>query len=185
VHKFSHHNAGRLENPERYELLRPGATLRKFGLRPGMTFIDVGAGTGFFSRKAADIVGADGIVYALDMSPEMLEILRGNGIRQNTRVILSDEYRLPLPDEIGDLTLLSTVLHENTDVKRLLAEAIRVTKDSGIVAIIEWKKQEEDIGPPKGERIGRRELLPALSDYEVVGEGDLNKSHYFVLIRRK
>jgi ubiquinone/menaquinone biosynthesis C-methylase UbiE len=185
MHKFSHHNAERLENANRYKLLRPGTTLKKFGLRPGMTFIDIGAGTGFFSREAADIVGENGIVYALDMSPEMLEILKRNGVRKNMRVVLSDEYQLPVPDEIGNLTLLSSVLHENTDTKRMLAEAIRVTEKAGLVAIIEWKKQDEEIGPPKAERMDRQELLPALSDYDIVGQGDLNKSHYFVLIGRK
>ena len=185
MHKFSPHRADRLESPERYELLPPGPTLRKFGLRPGMTFVDIGAGTGFFSREAADIVGQEGIVYALDMSPEMLEILKRNGVPRNTRVILSGEYRLPMPDEVGDLTLLSTVLHENTDMKRLLAEAIRVTGKAGTVAIVEWKKQDEEIGPPSAERIDKEDLLHALSDYRIVAQGDLNKSHYYILIGRK
>ncbi len=185
MHKFSPHHSERLENRDRYELLQPTRTLRKFGLGPGMTFVDIGAGTGFFSRTAADIVGEKGIVYALDMSSEMLEILNRNGTRKNMRVLQSEEYRMPLPDEVGDVTLLSTVVHENTDAKRLLAEAARVTKKSGAIAIIEWKKQHEEIGPAKAERLGQEELLPLLSPYEIIEQGDLNKSHYFMLIRRK
>ena len=185
MHKFSHHNAARLENPGRYELLQPRATLAKFGLRSGMTFVDVGAGTGFFSREASEIVGEKGIVYALDMSPEMLEILKQNGVGTNVRVMRSEEYRFPVPDGIAHLTLLSTVLHENADTRRLLAEAARVTAPAGCIAIIEWKKQDEEIGPPKSERLGREELLAALSGYEIVEQGDLNKSHYYVVVRRE
>ncbi len=185
VHKFSHHNAGRLEHPDRYELLKPKETLQKFGLGPGMTFIDIGADTGFFSREASAIVGKKGTVHALDMSPEMLKILEQNGVPGNVHVAQSEEYRVPLPDETGDLTLLSTVVHETPDVKRLLAEAARVTKKSGTVAIIEWKKQEEEIGPPKVERLGIDELLPHVSSFEVAKQGDLNNSHYYILIRRK
>ncbi len=150
-----------------------------------MTFVDIGAGTGFFSREAASIVGDRGVVYALDMSEEMLGILKQRGVPKNTHVIKSDEYRLPVPDETADLTLLSTVVHENTDTPKLLSEAVRVTKRTGSVAIIEWKKQDEEIGPPKAERLGKEDLLPFLSPYDIVGQGDLNNSHYYMLIRRE
>ncbi len=62
---------------------------------------------------------------------------------------------------------------------------MRATRRTGIVAIIEWKEQDEEIGPPKSERIGLDELLPHLHEYEVAEQGDLNKSHYYVLVRRK
>jgi ubiquinone/menaquinone biosynthesis C-methylase UbiE len=185
MHKFSPHHAERLENPERHKLLQPQKTLKKFGLKPGLTFIDIGAGTGFFSRAAAEIVGTKGTVYALDMSEEMLEILKRNGVRDNMRILLSEEYRLPVMNDAGDITLLSSVLHENTDVRKLVAEAARVTKSSGKIVIIEWKKQDEETGPPKDERLGLDELLPQLSSYDVVEQGDLTNSHYFIVIRKK
>ncbi len=185
MHKFSPQHAERLENPDRHRLLQPKQSLAKFGLKPGMTFIDIGAGTGFFSRAAAEVVGKKGVVYALDMSEEMLEILKRNGVRDNMSVLHSEEYHLPVNDAVGDVALLSTVLHENTDVQRLLAEAARVTKPSGKIVIIEWKKQDEETGPSKAERLGVDELLPQLSSYEVVEQGDLTKSHYYLVIRKK
>jgi ubiquinone/menaquinone biosynthesis C-methylase UbiE len=185
MHKFSPQNAERLENPDRHKLLQPQKTLAKFGLKPGMTFIDIGAGTGFFSRAAAEVVGKKGTVYALDMSEEMLEILKRNGVRDNMKLLHSEEYRLPLPDATGDYALLSTVLHENPDVPKLLDEVARVTKPSGKIVILEWKKQDEESGPPKMERLGENELLPQLSSYEVVERGDVTNSHYYVIIRKK
>jgi len=185
MHKFSPHHAERLEHPDRHKLIPPRKTLSKFGLKPGMTFIDVGAGTGFFSRAAAEIVGKKGTVYALDMSKEMLQILKRNGSRDNMKLLLSEEYRLPVSDEAGDMTLISIVLHENTDVKRLLAEAARVTKSSGKIVIIEWKKQDEESGPAKSERLGVDELLPQLSSYRIVDQGDVTKSHYYVVFKKK
>lgn len=185
MHKFSPQHAERLENPERYKLLQPEKTLSKFGLVAGMTFVDIGAGTGFYSRAASEIVGENGVVYALDMSPEMVEILKKNGTRDNMRVLLSDEYRLPVENATSDLTLVSTVLHENTDVQKLLDEASRATKSSGKILIIEWKKQDEEAGPAKEERLGQDELLKQLSSYDVVEQGDLTRSHYYLVIRRK
>lgn len=185
MHKFSPHNSQKLENPERYKLLQPEKSLRKFGLASGMTFIDIGAGTGFYSRAASEIVGTKGFVYALDMSKEMIEILKQNGLRKNMRVLLSNEYQLPVNDSAGDITFISTVLHENTDVPKLLAEAARVTKSSGKIVIIEWKKQDEESGPAKAERLGIDELLFQLSSYDIVEQGDLTKSHYYIAIRKK
>ena len=185
MHKFSPQHAERLESQERHKLLQPKKTLSKFGLKRGMTFVDIGAGTGFFSRAAAEIVGKQGSVHALDMSVDMLEILKRIGVRDNIHVLLSEEYRLPVLNDAADITLLSTVLHENTDVRKLLAEAARVTKSSGKIAIIEWKKQDEETGPPKAERLGLDELLSQLSLHEVFEQGNLTKSHYYLVIRKK
>ncbi len=185
MHKFSPQHFERLENPERYKLLQPDHTLRKLGLGPGMTFADIGAGTGFFSRAASAIVGEQGTVFAFDMSKEMLDILKVNGTPANMKVLLSDEYALPLPDDTADFTLLSTVLHENTDPQRLLAEAARVTKSSGKIVIIEWKKQKEEIGPPESERLALEALLPHVSSFHVLEQGDLTASHYYLTLRKK
>jgi ubiquinone/menaquinone biosynthesis C-methylase UbiE len=184
MHKFSPQNAQRLENPERYKLLQPGNTLTKLGLKTGMTFVDIGAGTGFFSRAASEIVGNNGIVFSLDMSDEMLEILKRNGASENMRVLHSEEYRLPVPDSAADLTLAAMVLHENSDVPRLLAEAARVTKPKGKIIIIEWKKQEEEMGPPKAERLGEEELIRQLTSFSIIDRGDVSKSHYYLALQK-
>jgi ubiquinone/menaquinone biosynthesis C-methylase UbiE len=184
MHKFSPQHAERLENAERYKLLEPEKTLARLGLKAGMTFVDIGAGTGFFSRAAAEIVGKAGVVYALDMSEEMVGILKHNGVRDNMRILKSEEYRLPLSDGVGDVALLSTVLHENPDVRKLLTEVTRVLKPSGTILIIEWKKQDEEMGPEKAERLGVEELLPQLDSYDVIQQGDLTPSHYYLVIRK-
>ncbi len=124
------------------------------------------------------------MVYALDMSTEMLEILKANGISSNMRLLISEEYALPVKDGIADFTLLSTVLHENADPARLLAEAERVAKTSGKIVIIEWKKQEEEICPPESERLALEALLPQVSSFDVTEQGDLTGSHYYVVLRK-
>ena len=185
MHKFSPQHAERLENAERYKLLQPEANLRKLGLKSGMTFVDIGAGTGFFSRTASAIVGEKGMVYALDMSKEMLEIMKRNGQAPNMQALLSEEYSLPVNDEAADFVLISTVLHENTDPARLVAEAARVTKSSGKIVIIEWKKQDEETGPPEGERLALEALLPQLSSFDVLEQGALTASHYYIILQKR
>lgn len=185
MHKFSPDNALRLERPERYALIPPDATLKQLGLGPGMTMIDIGAGTGYFTRAASAIVGPAGKVYAADMSSDMLAHLHQGGLPGNVETIHSEEYIIPLPDATADLSLLAFVVHETPDIMRFVREATRITKPSGVVAIIEWKKQTEELGPPQEERLDQQDLLTLLADQPgPVHTGDLNTSHYFVLIRR-
>jgi ubiquinone/menaquinone biosynthesis C-methylase UbiE len=183
MHKFSHHHAERLERPERYALLPPRETLLLFGLKEGMSFADIGAGTGFFSRAASEIVGAMGKVHAIDMSPEILEYLRTISPAHVIQTVHSGEYSVPLPDGVADLTLLAFVVHETPDISRFIAEALRITRRGGTVVILEWKKQNEEHGPEKEERLDMQDLLVHLSEKPVTF-GELNVSHYFVRIQR-
>jgi ubiquinone/menaquinone biosynthesis C-methylase UbiE len=185
LHKFSPDNALRLERPERYELIPPEPTLQFLGLKQGMVMIDVGAGTGFFTRAASTIVGPAGKVYAADMSLEMLTHLRQAGVPTNIEVIHSGEYSIPLPDATADLSFVAFVSHETPDLPRFLAEIERVTKPSGAVAIVEWERQHEEHGPPADERLDRQTLLDLLNARSFACHaGDLNASHYYVIARK-
>jgi hypothetical protein len=82
------------------------------------------------------------------------------------------------------MALLAFVLHENVDRKRLLDEVMRILLPEGKLLIIEWKKQEEENGPPRGERLGRDELATELSGFAVLEEGSLNGSHYYMVVQR-
>ncbi len=62
--------------PERRDRHNPEAILTMIGLQAGMTFVDVGCGTGFFALPAARIIGKSGRVYGIDLYPELIENLR-------------------------------------------------------------------------------------------------------------
>src|SRR5262249_42364471 len=73
---MSYHGASWLERPERKEEERPDLVLAALDLKPGMKVADIGAGSGYYSSRMAERVGADGVVYAVDVQPEMVEMLR-------------------------------------------------------------------------------------------------------------
>ena len=183
MHKFSPSSVERLDTEERRKKLPPAETLRRFGLKEGMTLVDIGAGSGYFSRAASEIIGLKGEIFATDISKEMLHHLESQGIPENITTVLSKEYEVPLANAIANFVLIAFVAHETPDLKRFLKEAVRLTKKQGRIAIIDWIKQEEEHGPPKKERLSEELLDRTLNEYNVVKKGRLNESHYFRIIQ--
>jgi ubiquinone/menaquinone biosynthesis C-methylase UbiE len=143
----------RLESPERRKAMSPERLLRKLGLTRGMVFVDVGAGTGFFSLPAAALVGPLGKVYALDVEPSMLERLRAKGPPPWLEAVQCGEKRLPLKESIADRVFACFVLHETEDPAAFLKEMGRVAKPRVPIVVVEWAKRRQPEGPPFGERL--------------------------------
>jgi ubiquinone/menaquinone biosynthesis C-methylase UbiE len=183
MHRFNPDNAVRLEMPERYALISPAETLRRFGVTEGMTVVDVGAGTGFFSRAASSLVGVHGRVIAADMSADMLTKLRSLGQPENLLTVLSREYSISLPDGVADVVVAAFVLHEIPDRTRFLHELRRLLNAAGRIIIIEWKKQPEAQGPPEHERLAQEDLDAEVGGFRITDGGTLNPSHYYRIIR--
>jgi SAM-dependent methyltransferase len=76
AHVMGWQGAAWLEREEREREERSDLLLRILALAPGMTVADVGAGTGYYSRRIADVVGPTGKVYAVDVQPEMVAMLQ-------------------------------------------------------------------------------------------------------------
>jgi ubiquinone/menaquinone biosynthesis C-methylase UbiE len=152
-HKFDPEKVHTLESEERRRAMPPERLLRGFGLKRGMTFVDVGAGTGYFSLPAAGLVGPQGKVFALDVSPAMLDRLRESGPPAWVAVERCGEARLPLPDAVADLCFTCFVLHEAQAPAAFLKEMGRVAKPYAPIVILEWAKRHQKEGPPFEDRL--------------------------------
>lgn len=175
----------KLDNPERRKLLPPGKTLIDLGLRKGDILLDIGAGIGYFSIPALEIVGDKGKVIAVDTSDEMIEELTHRAAEaqiKNIAVVKSDEYDFGIEEETIDFALMCHVLHEVDDRKMLLSSAHEILRKDGVIAIIEWRKEETGFGPPLEYRIDSSEAINML---EEVGFHDIraeNQSKYFYTV---
>jgi ubiquinone/menaquinone biosynthesis C-methylase UbiE len=108
--------------------------LRRVGLRPGMRFLDVAAGSGALSIPAARL-GAQ--VWATDQSPVMLELLTARaqqeGLTVETRVM--DGHALELPDNSFDVVGSQFGVMLFADMPRGIREMVRVTRPGGSVLL--------------------------------------------------
>ncbi|MEM0129406.1 MAG: methyltransferase domain-containing protein [Thermoplasmata archaeon] len=176
-----------LESPDRRATQNPVALWDAVGLRPGETVVDVGAGTGFFALPAAERVGPEGRVYAVDLSAELVALIEERARRRGlpaVRVVQSTPDRIPLPDRIADVVLLANVLH---DIPRsTLTEAVRLLRADGRMVNVDWKKAETPGGPPVEVRLSPAEAVERLraAGLVVKRQWEIGPYHYALLLHR-
>ncbi|MBU0705026.1 MAG: methyltransferase domain-containing protein [Chloroflexi bacterium] len=110
------------------------------GIQPGEHVLELGPGPGVFTVEAARRVGPEGRLVAVDIQPEMLEMVekrvRESGLT-NVELHVADACALPLDDGSLDRAFLVTVLPEVPDQARALAELHRVLRPGGGLSISE------------------------------------------------
>lgn len=183
THKFSIDNRHKLDSSKRRELLPPSETLKKLGLCKGEIVADIGCGIGYFTLPAAELAGAQGKVYALDVSEEMLEETRKTAIEKgykNIELIKSGEYDLVLEDSTISYCFICNVLHEIADLKRFVKEIRRILKVQGKLVIIEWNKISGNWGPPIEDRLDSSSLIKLLSNegFAIDSQTDIGGDFY-------
>jgi SAM-dependent methyltransferase len=102
-------------------------------LKPGMTVLELGCGTGSFTRELARS-GAE--VVAIDVSPELLEIARANCSAPNIQYQIQNAYSLSYPEAVFDSVVGSSVLH-HLEIKEALRDVYRVLKPAGTIYFTE------------------------------------------------
>ena len=133
-----------LERGNREQEDRPDIVIAAMKLKDGDVVADVGAGTGFFTRRLARAVAPRGRVYANDVQPEMLELLRTYAAKENiTNVIpvLGETADPRLPRNALDWILLVDVYHEFQEPKPMLARLREALKADGRVALVEYRAE--------------------------------------------
>ncbi len=185
AHKFNPGKMCKLDDPGRIKLLPAREILLRAGLKGGDTFLDVGAGTGYFAFPASEIVGSDGKVIAVDVSGEMVAELQARAAKRGARnmeIRKSAEYDVMVEHGVVDLAFMCAVLHEIDEKARFLARIKITLKPAGRLCIVEWVKRVMDMGPPVGERLEMTETEELLGTVglKVVGRDRLNDFFYSV-----
>ena len=175
----------RIDDPERDAWQKPHAVIEALALKPDAVVADLGAGTGYFSARLANML-PKGTVYAVDVEPEMVKYLgeraKREGLKNLKPVVASaDDARLPVK---VDLILLVDVYHhiENRDgyFRRLAASL----KPGGRLAVIDFRLDSPE-GPPKAARIAPEKVKAELSaaGYALQSEHGFLPRQYFLVFQ--
>lgn len=150
-----------LENPARDEWQQPQAVIAAMQIRPVEAIADIGAGTGYFSRRLAVPARK---VYAVDLDPKLLEMIRQSG-PPNIETVLGTPDDPRLPTASVDTIFICNVLHHIRDRPAYYAKLRRALRPGGRIVIIDFYKRPLPVGPPVAAKLHEddvaRELLAA------------------------
>ncbi|HUP45748.1 MAG TPA: class I SAM-dependent methyltransferase [Thermoanaerobaculia bacterium] len=149
-----------LERSTRAGEERPEIVIAAMDLKNGDVVADVGAGTGFYTRRLARAVAPDGVVYANDVQAGMLEVLKEKASAEglsNIVPVLGGETDPKLPEGKLDWILLVDVYHELQQPKPMLAALQRALKPGGRIALVEYRETWTRVRP--AHRMSQEQVL--------------------------
>ena len=176
------------------ELINPFKVLERIALQRGQFVADLGCGSlGHFVFPAAQLVGGDGRVYAVDIQKTALHAIERAAKHDqywNVYPVWSDievMHATRIADASLDATLVVNNLFLSTNRAGLVAEAIRLTKPGGVILFIEWEKGKTVIGPPDTQRLSADLARTYFADdcLEEVDAFSAGDCHYALVFRRK
>ncbi len=145
---MSYLGADWLDRSERVQEEEPDVALDAITLAPGSVVADVGAGSGYMTVKMAKRVGPTGKVYANDIQPQMLTILRQRLDREkvaNVELVLGTMDDPRLPANTIDLILMVDVYHEFAQPQPMLRKMRDSLKTGGRLVLLEYRKEDPSI----------------------------------------
>ncbi|MGH6611589.1 MAG: class I SAM-dependent methyltransferase [Burkholderiaceae bacterium] len=144
-HVMGWQGAAWLERDEREREERTDLLLPMLALKPGDVVADIGAGTGYFSRRFADRVGSSGKVFAVDVQPQMVEMLQALSKRrgyENISPVLGGVKDVKLPAASVDLAIMVDVYHELEFPYEVLDSVVRAVKPGGRIVFVEYRAED-------------------------------------------
>lgn len=181
-----------LEREGRAETEKPELVIQAMDLKPGMTVAEIGAGTGFFSRRIAKVVGPTGKVYAEDIQPQMLDLLRQSTAKEGVRnvvPVLGTETDPKLPAHSIDRVLLVDVYHEFQKPEPMLAAIRACLAPGGTVILVEYRLEGDTASYINiKHRMSVEQVLPewTAAGFELVRRGEeLPSQHVFIFSARR
>ncbi len=181
---------GYLESPDRAHWQKPDDVVRALHLAGGEAVTDLGAGSGYFTRRLGAAVGPRGHVDAADVDAELLAYLKssldssalGNVVPR--RVAADDPGLAPAS---ADLVFVCNTYHHLPDRVSYLRKLASGLKPDGRIAIVDFHKREDILeGPPLAEKIDRETVLREFLEagYTLDREEEFLPYQYFLVFRR-
>jgi ubiquinone/menaquinone biosynthesis C-methylase UbiE len=145
------------EQEERCSLL-----LANLGVKPGMTVCDMGCGNGFYSIQLGKMVGPEGRVLAVDVQPQMLEMLKERAAEaglENIEPILGQLHDPKLPAGQLDLILMVDVYHEFSHPEHMLAAMRKSLAPGGVIVLTEYRAEDPNVPIKPLHKMSKRQIM--------------------------
>jgi SAM-dependent methyltransferase len=174
----------RLRSPERLEYFDPDRIWDVLDPAPDCTLIDIGTGVGFVALPFARRYPA-AKVYGCDILDGMIDLLREDAAARglgNVEGIVMAPNAIDLPDDVADIVVMAQLHHELDAPEPLLAECKRLLAAGGIVAIVDWKDEDNGKSPAAGRRVPEAQMRAQLeaAGFSKLERHDVYEFHTFL-----
>jgi arsenite methyltransferase len=177
-----------LERPERDAYQKPDKVVAALSLEPGMVVADIGAGSGYFTRRLAPQVGTQGKVYAVDVEEKMLHYNRQSlerlGLADQTTFILASQDDPQLPSGQIDLVFVCDAYHHLTNHSAYFTKVREALTAQGRVVIIDFYHDERSgqLNFPKDHLVPREQVIQEMKQagYQFIREHEFLPKQYFL-----
>ncbi|MBI2857474.1 MAG: class I SAM-dependent methyltransferase [Chloroflexi bacterium] len=183
------HKLHEMDDSERRQWQDPEAILTGIGVSAGSTFVDIGCGSGFFTRAAARLVGVNGKAYGIDISSEAIEEAKRRAVTEGLRNIALTSGKaedMILCEGCADVVFFGIVLHDFESPSKVLRNARHMLKPGGRLANLDWKKQAMPFGPPLQKRFDEAKASALIESAGLIPEPAIESGpyHYLITARR-
>src|SRR5262245_42795073 len=149
------------DDPARAGWQQPAAIVAALAITPGMAVADLGGAAGHLERAAREAAGARGVVYAVEIEPNLVTHLRERAEKEGTANVVPvlasrDSPRLPA-GRVDRILLLDTYHHIDGRVA-YFGHLRGALAPGGRIVIVDWEKREDTIGPELTHRLPREQV---------------------------
>lgn len=173
---MGHLGIGWLERPEREQEEAPTKLMKALNLKRGMVVCDLGAGSGYFTFRLSKQVGNTGKVYAVDIQPEMCEVLdkRAKQLKiTNVETVLGTEKDPKLPTAAIDLILMVDVYHEFNYPYEMIEAMVKALKPGGKIVFVEYRGEDDWVPIKPLHKMTERQVLIEMQPFPLKHKGTL------------
>jgi ubiquinone/menaquinone biosynthesis C-methylase UbiE len=139
---------------------------RELRVQPGMSVCDMGCGNGYHTLPLAAAVGEKGRVYAVDVQPEMIAMLRKRVEEKKILNVQPIEGRFDdpcLPPDSCDLILLVDVYHEFSHPQPMLTGMRTALKKDGLIALVEFREEDASVPIKPEHKMSKVQILKEMT----------------------
>lgn len=181
---MGYQGAAWLEREAREKEERTDVLIKLLNLKAGMAIADIGAGTGYLSRRMANKIGATGTVYAVDVQPEMIGKLKSLAKNYaNIKPVLSEAANVKLAANSLDLAILVDVYHE-LEFPYEVAQSIWVAlKPNAKLVLVEYRAEDEKVLIKQAHKMTEAQVIKELTVLPLTWQNtyrDLPRQHVLV-----
>ncbi len=165
---MGHQGAGWLERPEREKEEQPARLIKALKIQPGTVLADIGAGSGYYAFRFAPLVGDKGKILAVDIQPEMLDIIRKRMKAQkvtNVEPVQGTETDPKLPAGGVDLILMVDVYHEFSHPYEMTQAMVKALKPGGRLVFVEFRLEDESVPIKRVHKMSQKQVLREMAQF--------------------